>query len=187
MATTLSSLSRKYSTLRSVLPFLVRQTYITNASLPLPNTRCKSNRSIKSICDSQHFALKALLLMWSSPAALVNVKSSDSRMSTGRQSFFSHAAYHLRIVSSLFGLSPVSACALAICGMPAAAASAHVPASRIVRRDIALFFMTHFSLTLPGHRIDDVTVRSDRHWRDRRGPPESRQVGWPPRRGRCTF
>ena len=36
MASTLSSLSRKYSTLRNVLPFLVRQTYITNASLPLP-------------------------------------------------------------------------------------------------------------------------------------------------------
>src|ERR1700733_8748112 len=154
MASTLSSLSRKYSTLRKVLPFLVRQTYITNASLPLPYTRCKSNRPIKSICDSQHCALKALLLMWSSPAALVNVKSSDSRMSTGCQSFFSHAAYHLRIVSSLFGLSPASACGLAICGMPAAAASAHAPASRIVRRDTAPFFMTHFSLTLAGHWID---------------------------------
>src|ERR1700732_4406914 len=149
MASTLSSRRRIYSTLRKVLPFLVRQTYITNASLPLPNTRCKSNRSMKSICDSQHFVLKALLLMWSSPAALENVKLSASRMSTGRQSFLSHAAYHLRMVSSLFGLSPVSAYALAICGMPAAAASAHAP-SRIVRRDIAVFFMTHFSLTLPG-------------------------------------
>src|SRR5271155_1918087 len=156
MASTLSSLSRKYSTLRKVLPFLVRQTYITNASLPLPNTRCKSNRSIKSIWDSQHRALKVLLLMWSSLFALVNVKSSASRMSTGRQSFFSHAAYHLRIVSSLFGLSPVSACALAICGMAAAAARAQVPASSIVRRDIVLFLMTHFSLTLHGLRIDVV-------------------------------
>src|SRR5580692_4396721 len=156
MASTLSPLSRKYSTLRKALPFLVRQTYITNASLSLPNTRCKSNRSIKSICDSQHCVLKALLLMWSSPAALVNVKSSDSRMSTGRQSFFSHAAYHLRIVSSFFGLSLVSACALAICGMPAAAANAHALASRIVRRDIVLFFMSHFSPKLPGHRIDDA-------------------------------
>src|ERR1700730_4646862 len=165
MATTLSSLSRKYSTLRSVLPFLVRQTYITNASLPLPNTRCKSNRSIKSICDSQHCVLKALLLMWSSPAALVNVKSSASRMSTGPQSFLAHAAYHLRIVSSLFGLSPVSACALANCGMPAAAASAHAPASRIVRRDIALFFMSHFFLTLLGHSIDDVTIRHGQFFR----------------------
>src|ERR1700688_116892 len=169
MASTLSSLSRKYSTLRKVLPFLVRQTYITNASLPLPNTRCKSNRSIKSIWDSQHRTLKVLLSMWSSPAALVNVKSSASRMSTGCQSFFSHAAYHLRIVSSLFGLSPVSARAPAICGMPAAAASAHAPASRIVRRDIALFFMTHFSLTLRGHRIDDVTVRSDQAYDCRHG------------------
>src|ERR1700688_2244651 len=161
MASTLSSLSRKYSTLRKVLPFLVRQTYITNASLPLPNTRCKSNRSIKSICDSQHRVLKVLLLMWSSPAALVNVKSSASRFSTGRQSFLAHAAYHLRIVSSLFGLSPVAACALAICGMPAAAASAHAPASRIVRRDIALFFMTHFSLILPGDRIDNSVQAYD--------------------------
>src|SRR5579863_8506247 len=159
MAATLPSLSRRYSTLRNVLAFLVRQTYNTNASLPLPNTRCKSNRSIKSIWVSQHCALKALLLMWSSPAALVNVKSSASSLSTGCQSLFSHAAYHLRIVSSLFGLSPVSACALAICGIPAAAASAHAPASRIVRRDIALFFMTHFSLILRGHRIDDGTVR----------------------------
>src|ERR1700679_1609418 len=154
MACTLSSLSRKYSTLRKVLPFLVSQTYITKASLPLPNTRCRSNRSINPICDSQHFDLKELLLMWSSPAALVNVKSSDNRMSTGRQSFFSHAAYHLRIVSSLFWLSPVSACALAICGTPAATPSTYAPASRIVRRDIALFFMTHFSLTLTGHKID---------------------------------
>src|ERR1700733_6421319 len=174
MASTLSSLSRKYSTLRNDLPFLVRQTYITNASLPLPYTRCKSNRSIKSICDSQHCALKAFLLMWSSPAALVNVKSSDSRMSTGRQSFFSHAAYHLRIVSSLFGLSPVSACALAICGMPAATPRTHAPASRIVRRDIALFRMTRFSLTLTGHRFDGPV----RHKLvDRRGSPRSRRVG----------
>src|ERR1700730_944784 len=165
MASTLSSLSRRYSTLRNVLAFLVRQTYITNASLPLPNTRCKTNRSIKSIWDYQQRVLKVLLLMWSSPAALVNVKSSASRMSTGRQSFFSHAAYHLRIVSSLFGLSPVCACALATCGMPAAAASAHAPASRIVLRDIALFFMTHFSLTLPGHSIDDVTIRHGQFFR----------------------
>src|ERR1700731_1783053 len=149
MDSPLSSLSRKYSTLRKLLPFLVRQTYNTNASLPLPNTRCKSNLSMKSICVCQHFVLKALLLMWSSPAGLENVKLSANKMSTGRQSFFSHAAYHLRIVSSLFGLNPVSANAPAICGMPAAAASAHAP-SRIVRRDIDVFFMTHFSLTLPG-------------------------------------
>src|SRR6202167_279338 len=146
MASSLSSRRRIYSTLRKVSPFLVRQTYITSASLPLPNTRCKSNRSIKSICVSQHRALKALLLMWSSPAALVNVKLSASKLSTGRQSFFSHAAYHLRIVSSFFGLSPVAACALAICGMPAAAASAYGPALSTARRDKVVFLMTHFSL-----------------------------------------
>src|ERR1700692_4971044 len=165
MVSTFPSLSRKYSTFRNDLPFFVWQRYITNASLPLPNTRSKSNRSIKLICVSQHRVLKVLLLMWSSPAALVNVKSSASRMSTGRQSYFSHAAYHLRIVSSLFGLSPVCACAPAIWGTPAAAASAHAPASRIVRRDIALFFMTPFSLTLPGHRIDDVTIRHGQFFR----------------------
>src|ERR1700722_9571998 len=139
MASTLSSLSRKYSTLRKVLPFLVRQTYITSASLPLPNTRCRSNRSIKPICDSQHFDLKELLLMWSSPAALVNVKSSDSRVSTGRQSFFSHAAYHLRIFSSFFGLGRSSAAPPQFGGIPPATPRTPAPASRIVRRDIALF------------------------------------------------
>src|ERR1700679_3297154 len=88
--------------------------------------------------------------MWSSPAALVNVKSSASSMSTGRQSLFSHAAYHLRMVSSRFPPSPVSACALGIGGMPIAAASAEAPASSIVRRDIALFLMIHFSLYVAG-------------------------------------
>src|ERR1700689_856101 len=160
MASSLSSRRRIYSTLRKVLPFLVRQTYITNASLPLPNTRSKSNRSKKLICVSQHCALKALLLMWSSPAALVNVKSSASRMSTGCQSFCSHAAYQFRMVLSFFGLSPVSAFALAICGTLTAAASAHAPASRMLRRGISLVFMIHFSLPSTGHRIDDVTVRS---------------------------
>src|ERR1700733_4893965 len=159
MASSLSSRRRIYSTLRKVLPFLVRQTYITSASFPLPKTRCKSNRSIKLICVCQHCALKALLLMWSSPAALVNVKSSASRTSTGCQSFCSHAAYHLRIVLSLFRLSPVSAFALAVCGTLAAAASAHAPDARIVRRDITLLFTIHFSLTLTGHGIDDMTVR----------------------------
>src|ERR1700728_287818 len=148
MASNLPSLSRIYSTLRKVLPFLVRQTYITSASLPLPNTRCKSNRSTKLICDSQHRVLKTLLLMWSSLFALVNVKSSANRTSTGCQSFCSHAAYHLRIVLSFFGLSPIPAFALAICGTLAAATSAHAPASRMVRRDNALLFMIHFPLTL---------------------------------------
>ncbi len=114
--------------------------------MPLPYTRFKSNLSMKLIWVSQHCALKALLLMWSSPAALVNVKSSASRMSTGCQSFCSHAAYHLRIVASFFGLRPLFAFALAVCGTIAAAASANAPASRIPRRDIAVLFTIHFSL-----------------------------------------
>ena len=56
--------------------------------------------AMKSICVSQHRALKVLLLMWSSPAALVNVKLSANRLSTGPQSFFSPAAYHFRTTSS---------------------------------------------------------------------------------------
>src|ERR1700677_693770 len=145
MAFTLPSSSRKYSTLRNALPFLVRQTYITNASLPFAITCVSSNRSIKSICDSQHCVLKALLLMWSSPAALENVKSSVNSTSTACQSFFSHAAYHLRMVASLVELRPVAACGLAVCGMPAAAASAYGPALSTVRRDTVVFVMMYFS------------------------------------------
>src|ERR1700722_17171815 len=139
MASTFSSLKRKCSTLRNDLPFLVWHRYFTNASLPLPTTRSSSNRLIKSICVSQHRVLKTLLLMWSSPAALVKVKLSANRASTGPQSFFSHAAYHLRMTSSLLVLSPVDA--FAPPGNPPPPASAQAPASSRRVRDNAIFVM----------------------------------------------
>src|SRR5580658_6456089 len=110
MDSTLSSVTRRYSTFRSDLPFLVRQRYFTNAWLPLPMSCSKSNPPIKLICVSQHRVLKTLLLMWSSPAALVKVKLSASKASRGPQSFCSHAAYHLRMTSSLAALRPVDGC-----------------------------------------------------------------------------
>src|ERR1700722_116647 len=179
MAATLSSLSRRYSTLRKALPFLVRQRYITNASLPLPNTRCKSNRSMKSICVAQHCALNELLLMWSSPAALEKVKSSASKRSTGRQSFCSHAAYHLRIVSSFFGLSAVSGYALTLCGMPAAAANAYGPALSTVRRDMVIFLMMLISrISVPKHRAPVYDRESSACIALRRCGREIRQSGY---------
>jgi len=99
MAAIFPPLNLRYSVFRNDLPFFVRHRYFTSASLPLPNTCSSSNRSMKPICDSQHCALNLLLLMWSSPAALVNVKSSARRASTGPQSGFSHAAYHYRMIS----------------------------------------------------------------------------------------
>src|ERR1700690_1530602 len=143
MASTFSSVTRSNSTFRNDLSFLVRQRYFTNASLPLPTTRSSSNRLIKSICVSQHRVLKTLLLMWSSPAALVKVKLSASRASTGPQSFFSHAAYHLRMTPSLVVLSPVDACALAAPGKPAAPASAQAPALSRRLRDTAILVMIY--------------------------------------------
>src|ERR1700722_11722226 len=195
MASTLSSLSRRYSTLRNALPFLVRQRYITNASLPLPNTRSRSNRSIKSICVSQHCVLKELLLMWSSPAALENVKSSASKRSTGSQSFFSHAAYHLRMVSSFLGLSVVSGRALTLFGMPAAAASAYGAAPSTVRRDMVVFLMTLISrFSLRNNRTSVYDRESSTRMALRHCGRETRQSGyggrpnsapeimkWPPR------
>jgi len=80
MASIFPSLICKYSTFRNDLPFFVWQRYFTKASLPLTNTRSRSDRSIKLACG-QHWVLKVLLLMWSSPAALVKVKLSVIRAS----------------------------------------------------------------------------------------------------------
>src|ERR1700685_2209708 len=114
------SLSRKYSTFRNDLPFFVRQRYFANAQLPLPITRSRSKRSIKLICVSQQFVLKALLLMWSSPAALEKVKLSASRALNGAQSFFSstHVLYHFRMISSLVVLRPCHAARRAVTKAP---------------------------------------------------------------------
>src|ERR1700719_3652949 len=94
-------LIRRYSTFRNDLPSLVWQRYFTKASsAPVVVTPSRSKCPLKSICVSQHRVLNVLLLMWSAPAALVKVKLSASRLSTGPQCHFSQAAYHLRTTSS---------------------------------------------------------------------------------------
>src|SRR5215472_15720534 len=96
---------------------------------------------MKSICVSQHRVLKVLLLMWSSPAALVKVKLSASRLSTGPQSFFSHALYHFRMISSLVIFGSVNTGALAP-QRPTPPASVQIPvASRFLRDTVVLFIV----------------------------------------------
>src|ERR1700740_826562 len=144
MASIFPSLSSKYSTFRNDLPFFVWQRYFTSASLPLPNTCSKSNRSIKLICVSQQFVLKSLLLMRSSRAALLKVKLSASRTLNRTQSFFSpaHVLYHFRMIASFAVLDPVPACALAVTKNPTAPASAQAPVSSSFRRDTAILVMS---------------------------------------------
>src|SRR5580700_6377342 len=121
-------LTRRYSTFRSDLPLVVWQRYFTKASSEPAATRSRSKPPMKLICVSQHCFLKALLLMWSSPAALEKVKSSASRLSNGPQSFCPQPAYHLRTTSSVDGL------ALAGFVRLTAATSAQAPvASRFLR------------------------------------------------------
>src|SRR5579863_2270487 len=127
-------LIRRYSTFRNDLPLLVWQRYFTKASSAPVVTRSSSKFRMKSICVSQHCFLKALLLMWSSPAALEKVKLSASRLSTGPQSFFSQAAYHLRTTSSF-----VEFCAPhAGPGRLTAPATAQAPIATRFRRDTAI-------------------------------------------------
>src|ERR1700733_6445136 len=144
MLSTFPSLRRKYSTFRNDLPFFVWQRYFANASLPLATTRSKSNCPIKLICVSQQFVLKALLLMWSSPAALEKVKLSASRTSNGPQSFFStsQVLYHFRTISSAVVLCPALARALAVTENAAAPTSAQAPASSAFRRDTPILAMS---------------------------------------------
>src|SRR5580698_2276222 len=128
------SLIRRYSTLRNDLPSLVWQRYFTKASSAPVAICSKSKCPMKLICVSQHRVLKVLLLMWSSPAALVKVKLSASRLSTGPQSFFSQAAYHFRTTSSFIRFCPPNALALAGPDMLTAPTSAQAPvASRFLR------------------------------------------------------
>src|SRR5271170_4095437 len=138
MASTFSSVTRRYSTFRNDLPLLVRQRYLTNASLPFPITRSSSNRSIKLTWVSQHRVLKTLLLMWSSPAALEKVKLSASRLSTGPQSFCSQAAYQFRTTSPFVKFCPPDALALAGPGRLMAPTSAQAPVARRFLRDTAI-------------------------------------------------
>src|SRR6516225_4356827 len=117
---------------------------------------------MKSICVSQHRSLKVLLLMWSSPAALVKVKLSASRLSTGPQSFFSHALYHFRMISSLVILGPANDGALATPWRPTPPASVQAPATSRFLRDTVVFFIVrspspHWSLlhsSAPGRLLD---------------------------------
>src|ERR1700728_265477 len=131
-------LIRRYSTFRNDLPFLVWQRYFTKASSAPVLTRSRSKCPMKSICVSQHCFLKALLLMWSSPAALEKVKSSASRLSSGPQSFCPQPAYHLRTISSFVKFCPPNALALAGPGRLAAPTSAQAPVTSRFLRDTAI-------------------------------------------------
>src|ERR1700758_4139724 len=131
-------LIRKYSTFRNDLPFLVWQRYFTKASSAPVLIRSRSKCSMKPLCG-QHCALKVLLLMWSSPAALEKVKLSASMLSNVPKSFFSHAAYHLRMICSFVGFCPSNALALASPGRLTAPTSAQAPvASRFLRDTVIL-------------------------------------------------
>src|SRR5579862_3023688 len=93
---------------------------------------------MKLIWVSQHCFLKALLLMWSSPAALEKVKSSASRLSSGPQSFCPQPAYHFRTISSVVKLCAPDALALAGPGMLTAPTSAQAPVWSRFLRDTAI-------------------------------------------------
>src|ERR1700723_829338 len=124
-------LTRRYSTFRSDLPLVVWQRYFTKASSGPAATRSRSKPPMKLICVSQHCFLKALLLIWSSPAALEKVKSSASRLSSGPQSFWPQPAYHFRTTSSVVEFDGL---ALASRGRLTAPTSAQAPlASRFLR------------------------------------------------------
>src|SRR6201997_2256490 len=131
-------LIRRYSTFRNDLPSLVWQRYFTKASSAPVATRSRSKCPMKSICVSQHRVLKVLLLIWSSPAALVKVKLSASRLSTGPQSFFSQDAYHFRVSASFVKFCPPNALALAGPSRFTAPTSAQAPVASRFLRDTAI-------------------------------------------------
>src|SRR6202451_491453 len=132
------SLIRRYSTFRNDLPSLVWQRYFTKASSAPVVIRSRSKWPMKSTCVSQHRVLKVLLLMWSSPAALLNVKSSASSSLNVARSLFSHAAYHLRTISSFAEFCSLDALALFAPGRATAPTSAHVPAANSFLRDTVI-------------------------------------------------
>src|SRR6202167_6420378 len=133
------SLIRRYSTFRNDLPFVVWQRYFTKASSAPAATCSRSKCRMKLICVFQHCSLNALLLMWSSPAALEKVKSSASRLSSGPQSFCLQPAYHFRTTSSVVKFCPPTVLALASPGMLTALTSAQAPvASRFLRDTVIL-------------------------------------------------
>src|ERR1700747_1423402 len=148
-------LIRMYSTFRNDLPFVVWQRYFTKASSAPVEPRSRSRCLMKLICVFQHCSLKALLLMWSSPAALEKVKLSASRLSTGPQSFCSQAAYHFRRISSFVKFCAADALALAALGRPIAPTSAQAPVASRFLRDTAIL--------VPVVVIVPVIVRSPFH------------------------
>src|SRR5258708_2246836 len=106
---------RRYSTFRNDLPFLVWQRYFTKASSAPVVIRSRSKCPMKSTCVSQHCDLNVL------------------------KSFFSNAAYHLRMISSFVKSGPPSAPALAGPGRVTAPTSAQAPvASRFLRGIVIL-------------------------------------------------
>src|SRR5271157_3035217 len=145
-------LIRRYSTFRNDLPSLVWQRYFTKASSVPVAIRSRSKCPMKSICVSQHRVLKVLLLIWSSPAALVKVKLSASRLSTGPQSLFSQAAYHFRTTSSFVKFCPPNALALAGSGrLTAPATSAQAPVASRFLRDTAVLVIVIVIVRSPFH------------------------------------
>src|SRR5271163_406803 len=148
-------LMRRNSTLRNDLPLVVWQRYFTKASSAPVETRSRSKCLMKLICVFQHCSLKALLLMWSSPAALEKVKSSASRLSTGPQSFCSQAAYHFRTISSFAAFCAADALALAALGRPMAPTSAQAPVASRFLRETAILVLVPVIVT--------VIVRSPFH------------------------
>src|SRR5260370_6717002 len=131
-------LMRRYSTFRNDLPFLVWQRYFTKASPAPVVIRSRSKCPMKSTCVSQHCVLKVLLLMWSSPAALEKLKLSASSILNVPKSFFSHAAYHLRMISSFVKSGPPDALALASPGRVTAPTSPQPPFARIFLRGVVI-------------------------------------------------
>src|ERR1700689_3576336 len=129
-------LIRRYSTFRNDLPFVVWQRYFTKASSAPVVIRSRSNFPMYSTCVSQHRVLKVLLLMWSSPAALEKVKLSASSASNVPKSFFSHAPYHLRTISSFVEFCAANALALAAPARLTAPTSAPAPVASRFLRDI---------------------------------------------------
>src|ERR1700733_5675366 len=145
-------LIRRYSTFRNDLPFLVWQRYFTKASSAPVLIRSRSTCPMKSTCVSQHCVLKALLLMWSSPAALVKVKLSASMASNVPKSFFSHAPYHLRTISSFVKFCP-PALALAGPGRLTAPTSAQAPVVSSFLRDTPILVLVIVIVRSPFHDL----------------------------------
>jgi hypothetical protein len=77
--------------------------------------------------------------MWSSPAALEKVKLSACKLLKVSKSFFTHAVYHFRMISSFIEFWPSDVTAPVARGWPIPTASAATPvASRFLRDTVIL-------------------------------------------------